>query len=258
MNGFDLDADVQQTAQRVADLSQQVAIDLRHKTRLREELLRRHRELTADHTQRAATRLWPRLQWPQRLTLVAPPALAVLVALTIFIVSPQIGGRQSSQAAVAARIADAAVRTVPTVTGWQVTVRQVRQDTETPYSCLVPLRSGQQLFIRDGRAYVYTNGQWYVPTDSHSGCPFEWQWAFAVLPGRLQHHQFTILPNQRIQGQSVETIRYTLPESGGRMVIATAWFDRNTGLVMRLEHVVMRGHAVLEQDVANYRYTRSR
>jgi hypothetical protein len=256
MNVFDLDSDVQQTAQRIADLSQQVAIDLRHKTHLREELLRRHQELTADHTQRAARRLWPRFQRLQRLTLVAPPAFAVLVALAVFVLSPQLGGHQSPQAAEAARLASAAVRTVPTVTGWQVTVHQVRKDIETS-SCLVPLHPGQQLFIRDGRVYVYSGGQWYQPTDSHSGCSFEWQWAFAVLPGRLQHHQFTILPDQRISGRTVETIRYAVPESGGRKVIATAWFDRQTGLVMRLEHLVKRGHVVLERDVANYQYMRS-
>jgi hypothetical protein len=257
MNLFDLDSDVQQTAQRVADLSQQVAIDLQLKTRLREELLRRHQELTAEQTQRAAARLRPRFQWPRRLTLVAPPILALLVALAVFVVSPQLSGHQSPQAAEAARIASAAVRTVPTVTGWQVTVRQVRKDTETPYSCLVPLHSGERLFIRDGRVYVYAKGQWYVPTDTHSACPFEWQWAFAVLPGRLQHHQFTILPDERIDGRTVETIRYTLPASRGRSIVATAWFDRQTGLVMRLEHLVMRGHTVIERDVADYRYMRS-
>src|SRR5947209_11382720 len=122
MDKFDVDSDLQQTAQRVAELGRQVTIDLRHQAHLREDLLRRHQELTADHTQRAAGQLWPPYRWLRRLTLVAPPAFAVVVALLVFVLSPQIGGHQSSQEAVAARLASAAVKTVPTVTGWQVTV----------------------------------------------------------------------------------------------------------------------------------------
>ena len=53
MNDQEIPSDLQATERRLTHLGRQVPIDLHHKARLREELLRRHQELSAETTQRA-------------------------------------------------------------------------------------------------------------------------------------------------------------------------------------------------------------
>ncbi|MBV9280123.1 MAG: hypothetical protein JOZ41_08595, partial [Chloroflexi bacterium] len=85
MNNPELDPDLRFTAQRVAELGRRVTIDPQHKARLREELVRRHQELTAGRTQRAAGMLGPRLARLKRLTLVAPAALAAAMVFSLLL-----------------------------------------------------------------------------------------------------------------------------------------------------------------------------
>src|SRR5437588_12640901 len=118
MNDQEIPSDLQATESRLTHLSRQVPIDLQHKARLREELLRRHQELSAETTQRAAGKPWSRFTRLKRLTLVAPPALAAATALSVLLWALQISGHQTPQAAEAARITRALVQSAPTVTGW--------------------------------------------------------------------------------------------------------------------------------------------
>src|SRR5450759_5384088 len=110
MHDFDLNSDVRGAAQHVATLSQRAVIDPRHKNRLREELMRCHQELSAEHTQRAAGKFWPRMTGLKRLTLVAPPALAVVLVAGLILGALQATGHHDPQTAEAARLTRAMAR----------------------------------------------------------------------------------------------------------------------------------------------------
>lgn len=256
MNHPDVDPDVQPTALHVARLSREVEIDPRHTLRLREELVRRHQELTAEHTQRAARKLWPRFPRLKRLTLVASPALAAALACSAILWALEIGGQRTPQRAEAARLTHALERSAPSVVNWQVSLRQIRSNTATSSSCAVPLGPGQHLYVRGESAYLESGGHWYMVTGAVASaqCPAEFQWAFATLPYRLLHHQFTILPGQT---SSSERIQYSIPGRAGARVQITVQVDRASGLVARLDRRVLRGATTVERDIAVYRYTRS-
>jgi hypothetical protein len=261
MNDFDVDSELRHAARHVAELSRQVTIDLQHKSRLREELLRRHQELSADHTtQRAARSLWPRLTGLKRLTLVAPPALAVALACSVILWALQISGHQRAQAAEAARITTALRQTVPTVTQWQFTVRRNGPDGQGYARCSVPLGPSQRLYMgKDGQAFIYAAGKWWqvsaVP--STRSCPAAFQWAFATLPLRLSQVNFEVLAERRIDGVPSDGLRYGVERAGKKTADVTVWISHATGLVVRMQKSVYRGGRVVERDVADYTYARN-
>jgi hypothetical protein len=253
------DSQLQFTARRVAELSERAEIDLQHMARLREELLRRHQELLVGSTQRTTGSLWPHFARLKRLTLVAPPALAAAIAFSVLLWAVQVSGHQKSQAALAADITRALDRTVPTVTGWQVTLRQTRGNATVDYRADQTLKAGERLYIRNDKTYFYSQGKWYVVTPEKAGGSFStgWQWAFAALPARLTQRDLIARPGRAIDGRSTEKIIYTTRTSPREHSVMTAWIDRQSGLVLRLERVTFRNGSVVERDTADYRYTRS-
>lgn len=257
MNDYEIDADLQRTAQRVGSLSRQVEIDLQHKMRLRQELLRRHHELSAEPTQRAAGKLWPRFARLKGLTLVAPSALAATALLTVIAGVLQVSGHRSTQMAEAQRLDRALARSAPTVTSWNLTLRQERGNSAFLYS--IPTDSGQHLFVRGTQTYVYTRHAWWriMPSTSTKLSAADWQYAFALLPAHLASGKFTILPARFIDGQNGEGVRYVLRQNSSDRDIATAWVNPRTGLVIRLDRVLMRAGTVIERDSASYRYQRT-
>lgn len=255
MSEFDLDADLADTDRYLVSLSKRVEPDPRHKAVLRQELLRRHQELIAEESQRAARTLWFRFAGLKRLTLVAPPALAGILALILLMVDAQMSGHRSPQAAEAARISQALARTTRTVTAWQVTFQQQKGNSSLSAQCTLPLH----LYPRDGKMYLYRDGQWFLVTPgavSGLDCPSELRWIFATLPNRLAHNAFTLLPRKRIGGRVTEGIQYQVTQ-GGTTVTSTVWVDRQTGLVVRARRVAMQRGQVVERDNASYSYTRS-
>lgn len=255
----DTDPTLRSTEQRVADLSRRVEIDLQHKTRLREELLRRHQELTATTTQRTAVRLEPRKAGLRRLTLVAPAALAAAAALVLSIGGLQLLGHQHAPAAEAAPIIRALSHTVPTVTGWQVTVHEVRNDVAASCRSRVPLRESDSLYIRTtargSGVYLYSGGRWYQVTGAQSSGQCEdWQWMFAVL-STMGQRSLQDRTGRPIDGQPIEILSYTDTLPGRQRAIhTTMWVERNTGLVRHLETVTRQDGRVVERDSADYRY----
>lgn len=188
--------------------------------------------------------------------LVASPVLAVAAALALFLSGVGLSGQQAAPSAEAARLTAELVRTVPTVTGVQLTYYRERAGMAEEYQCLP--QQGQHLYIRDGHTYVFTHNRWYQLNElSSSGrCPQNWQLAFASLPARLAAHRFSVLPAQRVDGIRTIGIRYTVvPRSGDRIVV-TAWVDRSTGLMMRLVRVRIRDGVTIARDVADYQYQR--
>lgn len=243
-------------------MSRQVHLDPKHKARILEELMRRHQELAVETTQRAAVTLRPRSRRLKRFTLVAPPAMVVAAFFSVMVWLAPLVGSQNPQAAEAARLTSALARTAPTVTAWQFTLRY----SGPHHSTLVRRRSStlawyQRLYIRNGGAYLYSGGKWQVIPASQPIMPsstyFYWQWAFARLPKRLSDHKFAVLTPRLVDGVMADGLRYQLPSQHGAVAVATAWVDRKTGLVLRLERDVTRGHTVVEHDVADYRYRRS-
>lgn len=249
MNDLDLDSDVRFTAQRVAELNRRVQIDPQHKARLREELLRRHQELTTNKTQRKVGMLQP-LARLKRLTLVAPPALAAAFVFSMLLWSLQVTGHQSTQTAEAARITAALARTVPTVTGWQL-VQSQQQGSAT--ACTWKLHPDQRLYLstKNRQAYFYSHGMWYRITTDQSGpsCPL--QWTFAILASRLSHAQIT--PGVPIHGRATDKIVYEM-HTGGATLVTTAWVNRASGLVLRMSRVKRVGSRTIWQYGASYRY----
>lgn len=257
MNDFETGSPLDNTAQRLAELGRRVDIDLQHKARLREELMRRHQELSAESTQRAADTLWPRFPRLKRLTLVAPAALAAAVALSLLLWSLQIAGHQAPRVAEAARITQALAKTVPTVTAWNATVHQEGKDSASSFQC----RFGpvQRLYLRDGRTYLFSGGHWYWVTVGRSAAPCsgDLQWAFAMLASHYVQRNM-VAEGQVIDGQSTDVIRYVVVEKSVTRVVSTAWVNRQNGLVVRLERVESVAGKVVESESVDYRYNYQR
>ncbi len=220
------------------------------RSRLRAELLMRHRE----GGNRGAARKWGTRR---RLMLATSPILAVAAALVLFLSGVGLSGQQAAPSAEAARITAELVRTVPTVTGVQLTYYRERAGVAEEYQCLP--QQGQHLYIRDGRTYIFTQNRWYqLNTLSSSGrCPQDWQLAFASLPARLAAHRFSVLPAQRVDGIRTIGIRYTMAAGSNERIVVTAWVDRTTGLIMRLVRVRVRAGDIVARDVADYQYQRT-
>lgn len=220
------------------------------RARLRADLMRRHRETSAvQSTRERGVR--------RRLMLVASPVLAVAASVILLLSGIGLSGQQAAPAAEAARLTAELVRTVPTVTGVQLTYYRERAGVAEEYECLP--QQGQHLYIRDGRTYIFTGGRWYQlnKLSSSGRCPQNWQLAFADLPARLAAHQFKVLPTRRVDGIRTIGIRYTVAPGRGEQVVVTAWVDRGTGLIMRLVRVQVRAGSVVARDVADYRYQRA-
>jgi hypothetical protein len=258
MRNDDLDLDVQGTAQHIYRLTQRATADPRHKNSLREELMRRHQELSAEHTQRAAGKFWLQLTGLKRLTLVASPALAAVLIFGFILGTLQATGHHDPQAAEAARLTRAMARTVPTLTSWDVALHRNHRNDATSVVWKARL-SGKHLVVRGRQTYLRSDNQWFAITadETHARRLFDWQWGFAILPTRLARNEFSLVKERVINGRSLEGIRYVLARTPAQSIVATAWVDPATGLVMRLQRDVMNGHRVLERDWADYRYQRT-
>lgn len=258
MRDTGLDPILQSTAQHATHLSQRVNIDPHHKNRLREELMRRHQELSAEHTQRAAGKFWPRKLGLKRLTLVAPPALAVVLVIGLLMGALQATGHHDPQAAEAARLTRAMAHTVPTLTSWNVALHRDHSNETSSVAWKARL-AGKRLVVRGRQTYLKINHQWFAITadETHARRLFDWQWGFAILPTRLARNQFTLVASRKIDGRLVEGVRYVLAQSGGQSIVATAWVDPTSGLVKRLERDVIRGTHTVERDWADYTYQRT-
>jgi hypothetical protein len=256
MNHSDLDQDLRLTAQRVEDMTRRVAVDRHHMRQLHAALMQRHRELTRPEVRHVRHR--PGLGFLRvRFALAAPPALAAVLAVLFVLLQP--AGRQPVPVAGAAGLNAALARSAPTVTAWQVTVQTQRPDSADSYQCVVPLRASQHLFIRNGQPFLFSAGTWWRVTyhDSGRGCPSSYQWAFAQIAQHLVRRDFVILSNRQLRGLSTVGLRYASRDGGGNRVVATAWVDRSTGLLTRLERRVFKGQRVVESDFADYSYQRA-
>ncbi|GAC1468780.1 MAG: hypothetical protein PVSMB7_17160 [Chloroflexota bacterium] len=252
MKRFKNSQELGQFERRLAQWGHQAPIDPHHKAHLRDELLRRHQELTVRDTQRPARRLWPRFSGLKRLTLVASPALAIVVVVFVMLSGLQISGHRSTQQAEAARLSLALAHTVPTVTSWQVSVQQSHGSAVQWYRCSAPLQN-RHLYIRGTDLFIYTD-RWYQVTPASvagTGCPAAWQWAFSALAGDAKP---PVYPGGRIGSHVTERIVYPARHSKGLTMHVTAWVDHVTGLVLRLETTVTRGTRIVEQDRVDYTY----
>lgn len=254
MSSSEIDPQVQFTAQRVAELGKRAEVNLQHQARLREELLRRHQELSAGTTQRAAGRLWPRFTRLQRLTLVAPAALAAATAISVLLGALQMS-RHSTQTAEAARITRAFLRTAPTVTSWQWTVHEDLGNAPSTYGCAAYFKSGQRLYFRTDRVYLYSYGRWYLvtPAGQSPGCASD-EWAFALLPAHVAHGDASVVQGTPIDGRPTDRISYSFVQPNGALVRMMAVVEERTGLVRRLEHETLRAGKIVERGSADYRY----
>lgn len=263
MNDPDIDPSLLATAQRIAELARRVDLDPQHQTRLREELLRRHQERPVINTRRAMGSLWPRFPRFKRLTLVAPAALAAAVFSLLLWVA-QLSGHPTAQTAEAEpiqRLSRALAQTVPTLTSWsvRVTTYQVLDDAASTDGCAVPLKPDERLYIRDDRAYFYSNGQWYRVTSSQATAKCrlpDWQWAFVELPARLAHHALIIHLDKPVDGRPTERISYSSYGPPGTRVVTSVVVEQQSGLVRRIERVTVVRGRVTERTSADYSYGR--
>lgn len=264
MNKGEIDFELREAAARARDLSRRVVLDPHHKLRLREELLRRHQELSAVTTQRAAGTLWSRLTGPRRLTLVAPPALAVFLTVVLVFAGIPFSKGPQLQTAEAARLATAMTNTVPTVTNLQWTVHQRTGGRASVLRLQFPLGRYERVYIQGGRVFLYRYGKWLlVRSRPDAGNGRNWQqtfaqWAFATLALRLSNGSgFSILPHRRIGGVLTEGIRYGAGGTFDRQVVATAWVNPESGLIVRLDRIVQSGGRTVERDYVDYTYQRA-
>ena len=258
MRDDDLDTSLRMTALHVARLTERTEPNPLHKIRLREELMRRHQELSAESTQRAAGKLWPRITRLKRLTLVAPPALAVVLVVGLVLGGLQATGHHDPQAAEAARLTNAMARSVPTLTSWNVALHRNQRNNASAFVWRTQL-AGKRLVIRGRQTYLRSNNRWFAITADEVKAQrlFDWQWGFAVLPTRLARNQFTLIGTRIIDGRPLEGVRYTLLRSARKSIVATAWVDSRTGLVMRLQRDVLIDGRSVEVDWADYRYQKT-
>jgi hypothetical protein len=256
----DLEADVRATADVIARLATAVDINESHRANLYARLLRRQRQPSEKSGPFRFRPTWAHGRAFRRRVLLAPPAVAIATALSVFIWSLQIAGHQPTQSAEAARLTQALAQTVPLVTGWSVILHEQRADSSSTIVCE---QHGQRLFIRGNKSYLFRDNKWYELESNSNGtisppsCSFDLQWAFFFLPAQLTtSHSFSIvgaLPHNA----TVEEVRYISHRPGNVSVTVTAWVEKTTGLVSRLDQVIARGDVVIERDSAAYLYTRA-
>lgn len=256
MNDHPLPPELRHTAHTVAGLVEQTEYNPRHREQLRRDLLRLHHELTASAPQ-AAGSLWSRLSRLKPVRLVAPPALAAALVLGVLAALFTGTGHRSPQTVQAAQMSRALARAAPTVTSWRVSVQQVSGNTASAFPCRMSLSTRQRLYIRNGQTYLYDRGRWLRLTSDplDRQCPSQLQWPFAEFAGRLAAGKVTILSgSSRLGGHAVVRVVYASVRPDHARVSATAWVERSTGLVLRLERVVTRGKVVIERSSAEYQY----
>lgn len=263
MSNRECEFELRGVADCVAGMAREVPLNSAHRTRLRIELLRRHAEL-ATYTEAPPRRL-SRLPFGRRggVVVAAPAALAMgVVASVLFWLMPIISGHQSLQAVEAARVTQALARTAPTVTEWRWTLRETVDGRTTTAPWQYGFSPYQRLYVRYGQCYLYSDGHWYLapsaPLDARRLQASAWGWVFANLPRRLARHRFVLLPDRLVDGHAVEGFRFSLPSGQNVSVVATAWVDRRSGLIVRLERQLVGGEKVIEQDVADYSYRTAR
>ncbi|MGH2447652.1 MAG: hypothetical protein ACRDFS_03500 [Chloroflexota bacterium] len=244
---------------RLHYLLQRTTAPSRSRDRLLNDLLLRHAELRATPRPSRLGGLVDRLVRPMpRLAVVVAPALAIVLVAGIIVGALQIGGAQTPQGAEAARITAALARTVPTVTSWQVQLQRTTSRTASSSGCIVPvLPSTDHLYMRAGIPYLYSNGTWYrvSPQSRRGDCPSGLEWAFVSLPSNLARYHATIHPSRSVEGQSAERVSYAVSLTTGMMRVQ-AWVSTRTGLVLRLNRVLVRHGRVIERDSAVYSYHR--
>lgn len=237
---------------RLQALGRSPGSDPMFKAHLRDELLRRHQELTTETTQRGIRRFTSRLAGLKRLTLVAPPALAAAIAVSLVLSGLQVSGHRQAQGAEAARLSRALARTVPTLTAWRVSVQQRRGSAVQSFPCSLTLQD-RHLYIRGTSLYIYA-GRWFVVTPASvraSECPEAWMWAFSALH---TSGNVSVSAGGRIQGLAAEKIIYPPVRARGGTAQSILWVDRSTGLVLRLQSTERIGTRVVEQDQVEYTY----
>lgn len=246
--------DLDEVARRVAVLGGQVCLDPYHRERLRRELLRRHVTLRSDWSAGAARVRRPWRAGLKPLSMAAPPVLAALLVLVAVLGGLQVTGHDGTRQAEAARLPQALAQTMPTVTSWQVSVHRERGSTASWYLCPGP--HGQRLYLRGDHLYLYSGGTWYLLSTgpSNAPCSPDLVWAFALLPQRLAQGHAQFLPASALDGRPADEIRYVLSGAGASRVQATAWVDRQSGLLLRLERVTVRNGQIVERESADYRY----
>lgn len=266
MHEYDLDTDLLEIDAHLRQASRRVPLDPRHKRRIREELMRRHREMPAGTSQRAAGMLWSRLTGTRRLTLVAPPALAAVLAVALFLSGAPFSRGGRVQSVVAARLTRALTETVPKVTTWQWTLRHWTPAGGASIERRRLSTVQQRLYISGHQAtlFIDANDRWYrAPTVSgrSAGQPYRspsyWGWQIGALAQRLASDRFTLAPARAVHGVMAEGIRYTIEGPGNQRAVATAWVDRISGLVLRLDLIATRAGRVIERDTADYQYGRT-
>lgn len=273
MKNYPTDPELQAIEKRVAALSRRATIDPVHKAHLRDELLRRHQELTVGTTQRATRRPSFRLTGLKRLTLVAPPALAALVAGFLLLFSLQPFGRSTARPAEAARLELARARVVATVTGVRMTLQQTHGGRIVSANCHVPAAYGR-FYIRGNTTYMYAGHVWYMlalrgqnvylyhdgwSLIAHSGvnqaCSYSRMFAFAQIPLGRALRGASIVPGISIQGHPSDVIRYAATGTAGLQTFMTSWVDRNTGLLLRTSRALRQKGVVIENESATYTYS---
>jgi hypothetical protein len=149
-------------------------------------------------------------------------------------------------------------RVMPTLTSWDVALHREQPDDSTSVGWKARLE-GKHLVVRGRQTYLSSNGRLYAITVNQAGSQglFDWQWGFAALPSRLARGQFRLVAKRMIDGQLAEGIQYTLVPGPKKTIIAIAWVNPSTGLVVRLQRDVLQGAHLTERDWADYRYQSS-
>jgi hypothetical protein len=112
--------------------------------------------------------------------------------------------------------------------------------------------------MRDDQVYVFSDKSWWRLSDAGSSgsCPADFQWAFVDLPSRLAQNSYVLLEGKQIGGKPTVGIEYSMPGAKGERIDVTAWVDRDTGLTLHLDRLVVRDGQVVEHASADYLYDR--
>lgn len=248
----DISAELLPLAQRLTRLAR-ADLDLRHEAALRRRLLERHAELRRP----ARAGLALPLAALRRLAIAAPSALAVAAAAALLAWSAFGPGHRAPATVEAAQISRALAQAAPTLTSWQVSVQTLGRSAASADACEMPLKSGQRLYLRDGRAYLYSHGHWQEitvnPLDRH--CLAQLQWPFATFAADLAANRVTILPGQsRIDGRVALQVAARSQGIGDTVIDIRAWVEPASGLVLRVERVIRRHGVVTQRTLADYQY----
>ncbi|MGH2442338.1 MAG: hypothetical protein ACRDFX_04145 [Chloroflexota bacterium] len=239
---------------RIAAMSARAPINYRHREQLRNQLLSRHVESESQAKPRGQGSL-RRAPWRlKRLILVGPPAVAVAVGFSALVWMVQISGGQNTQTAEAMQ---RLIKTAPTVTAVRYTLRHSGSGGSSVTRRWHQFnKENQRLYVWGKWTYLWSNGAWSIVPATQPLRPtsVDWELAFSTLPYRLAHHNYTALAARRVDHQMTVGVQYSFSKPGGYAVTATAWVNPSTGLVVRLQRVVLLHGAVTQRDAADYAY----